>query len=108
MAFLLRWWQSFLHVLSVGGGHRDDGWVEPGNQITRAILSGAIGNLPMLVMETTELPAVGVSEDPRPVEMDETLVAETPDERVETPAATEQQRGTPATRTRKRRGRRAA
>ena len=105
MAFLARWWQSFLHTLSLGKGERDDGWVEPGNEITRTILSGAIV-LPALQFEAVELP-VAASEASRLAETAQPPVADAPDVPVEAPAAA-QQREAPATRTRKRRGRRAA
>ncbi|MEP7215503.1 MAG: hypothetical protein ABI782_04570 [Anaerolineaceae bacterium] len=108
MALLLRWWQSLLQALSLGGGNRDDGWVEPGNDITRAILSGTIGGLPTFLIDGAELPAAAVAEDPRPAESDESLVAERRDVPEEVPAPAEHQRGAPATRTRKRRGHRAA
>lgn len=100
MAFLLRWWQSFVHALSLGGGAKNDGWVEPGNEITRAILSGAVTGLPMLRAEAVELPEIMALGLP--------LVTEAPGEVLEEPAAAEQQREAPATRTRKRRGHRAA
>ena len=100
MAFLLRWWQSFLHALSLGVGGKNDGWVEPGNEITRAILSGAVTGLPMLQAEAVEIPEVKAPGLP--------LVTEAPGEVIEEPAAAEQQREAPATRPRKRRGRRAA
>ena len=108
MAFLLRWWRSFLDALSLGGGNRTDGWVEPGNEITRAILSGAISDLPAFLIGAAELPTTVVADDPRPAESAESLAAELRDVPVEAPPAPEQQRVAPATRTRKRRGRHAA
>ncbi|MEP6870555.1 MAG: hypothetical protein ABI939_01765 [Anaerolineaceae bacterium] len=108
MAFLLRWWQSFLDALSLGGGDRNDGWVEPGNDITRAILSGAISDLPTFLSGAAELPTTAVADDPGPTESAEPLAAELRDVPVEAPPVPEQQREAPATRTRKRRGRHAA
>lgn len=108
MAFLFRWWRSLLQALSFGEGNRDDGWIEPGNEITRVVLSGAISGLPTFLIEAAEPPATGVSEDPRPRESGESLVAELADVPVEAPSTPEQQGGAPATRTRKRRGRHAA
>ena len=106
MAFLLRWWQSFLHTLSFSGGGQGDGWVEPGNEITRAILSGDVGALPALQLEAAEATQMA-DYDPRPAQADAPVSADVADEALEAPAA-EEQREAPATRTRKKRGRRAA
>lgn len=107
MAFVFRWWQSFLHALSLGGNSKDDGWVEPGNEITRAVLSGAVMGLSRLGFETIEVPAIAVAEELVAVEHDLPTVEELPGVEVEAPAAA-QQREAPTTRTRKRRGHRAA
>ena len=106
MAFLLRWWQSFLHTLSFSGGGQGDGWVEPGNEITRAILSGDVGALPALQLEAAEATQMA-DYDPRPAQADAPVSADVADEALDAPAA-EEQREAPATRTRKKRGRRAA
>ncbi len=106
MAFLLRWWQSLLHALSKGGG-KEDGWVEPGNEITRAILTGSLAGLPAFEFVTEELLATSVPGEPRVVEAEQPMVVDVPDVAVDEPAA-EQQDEAPAPRTKKRRGRRAA
>lgn len=99
MAFLVRWWQSFLRALSSANSDRDDGWVEPGNTITRAILSGAVSGLPALQLEASAQAEVLLPALP--------AAADVPDVEVE-PAAAEETREAPSARPRKRRAHRAA
>ena len=106
MAILLRWWRSLLDLLPL---HGDDSarWVEPANDITRAILSGQTLWLPELaetapvVTETPAVPDVAV-------EVATPTLPEIAAEMEEAAPAAEERRETPATRTRRRRGRRAA
>ncbi|MEO6397909.1 MAG: hypothetical protein ABIP13_05540 [Tepidiformaceae bacterium] len=53
MAFVVRWWQSFLQALSLRDGAGHDAWVEPGNRITRTVLSGAVTVLPVLASDAS-------------------------------------------------------
>lgn len=46
MAWMFRWLDHLLTRLRPSSGN--DGWVEPGNAITRAILSGAVAQLPAI------------------------------------------------------------
>jgi hypothetical protein len=39
-SFPIRWWRAILALLQLNRGAAGDGWVEPSNDITRAILSG--------------------------------------------------------------------
>ena len=107
MAFVFRWWQSLLHALSLGGSGKDDGWVEPGNEITRAVLSGAVMGLSRFQNETIEVSAIAVAAALVPTEPDLPIVEHLSGVEVEALAA-EQQREAQTIRPRKRRGHRAA
>lgn len=104
MAFLLRWWQSFLQALTRGGSDKESGWVEPGNDITRAILTGGVPALPGLLFETNGLAEQTLAEEPPLVETGLPVEPDSPDAAIEAPAA-EEQAEAPATRTRKKRWR---
>ncbi|MBA4178966.1 MAG: hypothetical protein C0506_00090 [Anaerolinea sp.] len=101
MPLLLRWWRALLNLVSL---HRDDSahWVEPANDITRAVLSGQPLGLPAL-----SEPAAAVTEEPDVIV--EVAAPELPEIAAEVEAAAaEERREVPATRTRRRRGHRAA
>ena len=46
MSWMFRWLDHLLTRLRPSSGN--EGWVEPGNAITRAILSGAVAQLPAI------------------------------------------------------------
>lgn len=55
MAWMFRWLNGLVARLrSNGGAGSNNDWVEPSNAITRAILSGAIAELPQLAVGITE------------------------------------------------------
>jgi hypothetical protein len=47
-AGLISWWQRILALLHLDQQSRDERWVEPGNEVTRAILAGKVPALPDL------------------------------------------------------------
>ena len=64
MAWMLRWWQALLAKLQ--SRDADLRWVEPGNAITRAILSGAVPPLPAARSEAPVAPAGADESTPPP------------------------------------------
>jgi hypothetical protein len=121
MAILIRWWRAVLRALSL---RRDANsrWIQPANEITRAVLSGEPLWLPAYD-PSVELPRVArpAVKEPEPIvepaaAVPEAFVAEAAE--IEAPAAAEaeqperlaepQRHAAPATRTRRRRSRRAA
>lgn len=120
MAFLIRWWRAVFRALSLRKD-RDAGWVEPANFITQAVLSGQPLWLPAFDpaadLPKVALPAAVIEEDTVEPELPVAPEVEQVAAEVDEPAAVieeadvaiEPQRHTaPATRTRRRRGRRAA
>lgn len=105
MAILLRWWRSLLDLLPFRGDDSDR-WVEPANDITRAILSGQTLWLPALA-ETAPVSTEAPAAPDVVVEVAAAALGEVAAE-VEEGTAAEERREAPATRTRRRRGRRAA
>lgn len=51
MAWMFRWLNGLLARLRSGERDTSNAWVEPSNAITRAILSGAVSELPPLLAE---------------------------------------------------------
>ena len=103
MALLIRWWRSLLGALSFRGDESAH-WVEPANDITRAILSGQ----PLWLPAQVDVAAVGAEAPDVAVEVAAPALPEVA-ARVEVEeSAAEERREVPPTRTRRRRGRRAA
>jgi hypothetical protein len=97
-SFPVRWWRTVLAFIRLNHDSANNGWVEPGNEITRAILSGRTISLgaPKPVL-TVSAPAVEFAPIAPAAEEEVALPAIEVTEEVETPAA-----GTP---TRRRAGR---
>ena len=120
MAFLIRWWRTVLRALSLRRD-RDAGWVEPANFITQAVLSGQPLWLPAFDpsadLPKVTAPAAVVEEDELEVHLPVAPEVEEVAAEVQQPAAAleepevavePQRHAAPATRTRRRRSRRAA
>lgn len=104
MVLLIRWWRSLLAALSFRGDESAH-WVEPANDITRAILSGQ----PLWLPAQAETTAVGVEAPAVAVEVAAPALLPEVAAQVEVEeSAAEERREVPPTRTRRRRGRRAA